>query len=659
MAARGAKTSATGPPFAKFDKFDDSAGARNLADAASLATALLSSRPVQLHYSTTTTRVPIVASRVSLPEEAGTAQLTALLPPAVVARFFRNVEQLLRAPPQPGEPAKRQRVPKPRRLASDEEYRKLIQAMFARGMVAFDAAAPPVVNGVFGVPKDGGLIRLIIDARLANLLFADPPWVELPTPDLLRGLHPQFDEFGEFVEPPSAFVGKVDIDNYYHRLLLPEWLWRYFALPPVRASDVGLGAQLGADTLVWPCCKTLPMGWSWSVFLGQAVHLHQLECAGLRRSDLICSENDLVVDRIRHGAFIDDLFIFGTDERAAVAVIVRVVSHLCRVGLWVKQSKLHWPSCAPVDVIGVQFDGRSWSWGVAPAKLWELVADTHALLDFGFAAGSTLRQLLGSWIWACLPCRPALSVLNAAFRFVECANGRPFEIWHQVRRELSTLCALAPLLRVNLAAPWFGRVLASDASSWGQGVTVSREPSPAAQQQCARFAGWQPTDFVDFDKFVEFDKFSAPSPSPPRRASSASAVALPDSVPLGNVPAPLPMPPTTPAAELAGLHGWASIVSHEWRRHEHINVLELRALRTAVQWAISNRFSCRRRLLALSDSSVVVGAASKGRSSSSPLNRRLRSLAALLLASGIQLSVCWLPSGSNPADRPSRRHEQL
>jgi hypothetical protein len=114
------------------------------------------------------------------------------------------------------------------------------------------------------------------------------------------------------------------------------------------------------------------------------------------------------------------------------------------------------------------------------------------------------------------------------------------------------------------------------------------------------------------------------------------------------------LPRRTPASDLAGACEWRDIVSARWRRDEHINVLEVRATLLGVRWALSSPLSFRRRLLVLSDSAVAVGAIGKGRSSSPFLLRRLRSLAAHLLAGGLQLACCWLPSGVNPADRPSR-----
>ena len=71
-------------------------------------------------------------------------------------------------------------------------------------------------------------------------------------------------------------MAKVDLDNYYHRIRTPAWMHSYFALPPVRAADVGRGDEYGPDAMVYPCCTTLPMCWSHSAFL-EAVHEHLLD----------------------------------------------------------------------------------------------------------------------------------------------------------------------------------------------------------------------------------------------------------------------------------------------------------------------------------------------------------------------------------------------
>jgi hypothetical protein len=137
--------------------------------------------------------------------------------------------------------------------------------MAALGMVCFKTSVN-VVNGVFAVRKDADSLRLIIDARRANCVFAEPDHVDLPTPDLLARLQ----------APPGApvYAAKVDLDNFYHRILLPEWMQPYFGLPPVFSEELGLPG--GDSSQLYPCCTTLPMGWSHSVLVAQACHEHLL-----------------------------------------------------------------------------------------------------------------------------------------------------------------------------------------------------------------------------------------------------------------------------------------------------------------------------------------------------------------------------------------------
>ena len=99
---------------------------------------------------------------------------------------------------------------------------------------------------------------------------------------------------------------------------------------------------------------------------------------------------------------------------------------------------------------------------------------------------------------------------------------------------------------------------------------------------------------------------------------------------------------------------WATIAAAPWRWEEHINVLEARALTTAVRWSLSFPSSFGGRLLTFCDSLVVTYAARKGRSSSYPLLRVLRKLTALQLASGLSIFVNYIPTEVNPADEPSR-----
>ena len=284
------------------------------------------------YVSTTTTAIPLSAAAVSLPSHGVFVDLLEMLPPALAARYATPNRAILKPPLQ--EP----RAPRAFLVRSQADYCAVIRRMAALTMVTF-TTSPKVVNGVFGTPKSDGSMRLVVDGRPTNQVFADSPKVELPTPDLLSRLH--------CAAGQELFVAKSDIDNFYHRIKVPTWMHEYFALPPVRARDVGQSAVFGPDTLIYPCCTTLPMGFSHSAFLGQAVHEHLLDTrTSLKKSDRITKTGDFGTGRTRHQVYIDDLNLFGLD-RAEVARLQREYERACQeAGLPIKRSRCNRPQMA-------------------------------------------------------------------------------------------------------------------------------------------------------------------------------------------------------------------------------------------------------------------------------------------------------------------------
>ena len=295
--------------------------------------------------------------------------------------------------------------------------------------------------------------------------------------------------------------------------------------------------------------------------------------------------------------------------------------------LHAKQSKVVPPSlCA--ETIGLEFDGRDLTVGVAVPKLARLCADTQSIIDRHYCSGEDMARIVGRWTWAMLVRRPALAVFSSVYRFIEAAGRAAFVVWPSVKRELAVAIGLAPLLFASVADGWCPQVVASDASMDGMGVVASHvAPSVVAT--------------------VASDRAMPGSQDPERYPAGGGAVAVEED------PAARTAFRPPPPAELAGVQ-WSTIVSSRWEREEHINSLELRAAMTAVRWALSSSAAINSRLLHLCDSSVVVGALSKGRSSSVLLLRRCRRMAAWLLASGLRLFMRWVPTEWNPADGPSR-----
>ena len=73
-----------------------------------------------------------------------------------------------------------------------------------------------------------------------------------------------------------------------------------------------------------------------------------------------------------------------------------------------------------------------------------------------------------------------------------------------------------------------------------------------------------------------------------------------------------------------------------------------------LRWVLRAGGRFRHRVVLLIDSKVVLGAITRGRSSSRPLNALIRKAAALCFAGGLVLHCVFISTKHNPADWPSR-----
>ena len=571
----------------------------------------------------------ISASQVSLPAVAGTADLLSVLPPHLAA-LYSQPQSLLRPPA----------VSLVRRrafLCEHAEYVLLLQRMIERDMIAF-TQQPLVVNGLFGVPKDGGAsIRLIVDARPVNSMFIESPPVSLPTPDIIASLNVSHGN--------KLFAAKIDLDNFYHRIRLPPQWWSFFALPAVRAGDIG-AIGYAADDMVYPCCKTLPMGFSHAVFIAQAAHEHIIDTRVplLRRearlvrtpyevstADTITLPNpaaaahtvplctsvlpsptgDFEINRMRHSVYIDDLNLYHHDPAVMNAAMDQYIAAMAAAQLPAKPSKVVRPTADGLECLGIWVDGTACEVGLSIPKLQLLRASTMRLLDIGECTGRELSHIVGRYTWAMLARRPAMAIFSAVYRFIECAHDTRFTIWPSVRRELWAAAHIAPLLYASIRCEWAPVVIASDASEQAAGVVYAN------------------TD----NNHVKGLSSLPDTPGTATHPMLQSFIAAAD---------------------------WRIAISHPWHAEEHINALEVRASLAAVKWAMKRpdvlvpSSPTHSKLLLLVDSSATHGAITKGRSSSHRLLRPLRTMSSLLLAAGIYVRTKWIPSALNPADRPSR-----
>ena len=99
---------------------------------------------------------------------------------------------------------------------------------------------------------------------------------------------------------------------------------------------------------------------------------------------------------------------------------------------------------------------------------------------------------------------------------------------------------------------------------------------------------------------------------------------------------------------------WKECARWRFRDHEHNDILEGRVGVVSATLIASQPDSMGKRALLISDSQVVIGVMSKGRSSVKALNRLARRVGAITLGLGMKLYWRHIRTNRNHADAPSR-----
>lgn len=103
---------------------------------------------------------------------------------------------------------------------------------------------------------------------------------------------------------------------------------------------------------------------------------------------------------------------------------------------------------------------------------------------------------------------------------------------------------------------------------------------------------------------------------------------------------------------------WRTVLAYRWEHPQHINILEVTAVLTEFRRRLRSRENLRQRFFNIVDSLVTFYALTKGRSGSRRLNRPLRRVMALNVASKSFMVSMWTLSKWNFADGASRRFER-
>ena len=169
--------------------------------------------------------------------------------------------------------------------------------------------------GPFFVGK-GDKLRMVLDTRLVNMRFVDPPSTRLASAGAMSRVEqsPEFD----------VFLGSGDIECAFYRLGIDRSLGEHFSLPVIRARWLGVtcvdGVAVGPDDYILPCLTVLPMGWSWALHLCQLVTAEALLGAGIPESMCVKEGRAGVrlrdVDDVAGAAYVDNYAVLGGSQKA-------------------------------------------------------------------------------------------------------------------------------------------------------------------------------------------------------------------------------------------------------------------------------------------------------------------------------------------------------
>ena len=615
---------------------------------------------------------PYSLERVSLPESLhGLPDAVDLLPPD--ARRYLEGKELMLRDDQPDETPPPYWDPVLAR--SKRHYKEFIRKLDSIGLLQY-TQSPKNQVGLFFVHKsDGKRIRLIIDARSTNVMFKEPPGVELCSSEgfsrieceLSPSALPGTDDFVAELASLNIHIGLSDVKDCFHRLRQPKWLAEYFCLKPIRASWVGLqgqnldGKKLKANDIVYPMPGSLCMGFSWSLFFSQKINEYQCSLTKtLACSTLIQDKGEPVVFKseacrgsdsqgIRHYVYVDNLGVLSPHQAVVSTALEELDGHFGSTGLLLHPGEV---SCGGTKALGTVLNGKTLCSHVSPERFHRVRQSIRGLLRRKKFSGQTLEIVTGHATFCGLNNRMLLAVFHNTYKFIRRHYYEAAVAWDSVIEESQAFAGLMIFLRSDWWRPWNELVCCSDASTTGFGV-------------CTSF--WKKSEVAAVGRVKERSRFRRTQNHSARESSLTSAGFVRDEL-TGQWKAG-----EIESDDFLSLSGWALVDDFpevparflrkdqwtpvrwgKWKHKEDILTLEARAAVMALKRVAMSVFGGNVRQLFLLDNMSLVLALERSRSRRYTLLKQVRIFNAYCISRGIQPSFRWVPSELNNADEPSR-----
>ena len=537
-------------------------------------------------------------------------------------------------------------------LRADENiYHGFIVDLWHRGMLTFGRVKRADITPFFVAKKDGRL-RLVLDCRATNQLFKDPPEIAMAA-----GY-----SFGQLVldHPQQVYTAQSDIKDYFYSIGLPDYLFPFFSLPPIRpgrlqqmASEKGLFIEelrgSGESDVFYPQMRVVPMGWSWAMYFAQRIHQHQVMLGTGAKPEQILADGR-PVPSLSSGVpiivpYADNLNVIGTDKIAVQVTKDAAVARLREVGFRVHEEV---DATLKAKALGFFIDGTHGIIHAKPEKRDKIISVLRWLGSRPRVSGKALERIIGHCIHIMMLRREFLSVFRSVYDFKTATYHRPTKLWRTAADECRWAADLLFICQSELWKPWDNVLTVSDACLSGTAVCSLHTPDGTAhslgqQRELWRYRSVQPAsrarEFVQkLDPFRDVETvLDLSSGLDPFQLNAE----------FQNVP-----------CDLANSPDWKPQFSCRMHKKEHITLLEGRATIQAIRHLARSSGNFGKRHVHLGDNLGMVLAFDRGRAKVFPLLVCCRRAAAYGVAMGCQFFHRWIPSEWNAADGPSRKWEK-
>ena len=532
-------------------------------------------------------------------------------------------------------------APRVRVHASTHEKLRLLKLLQDSGRLSFRKPSDVyegLGNGLFAVPKNTKVDRLILDGRPANLLQIPPNRfiMTMAGAHCLLGIHLRSDE--------KLLMSGDDLSNFFYTFRVNgmrvsrnflEW-----KIPTRLVKDFkSFPGSLCDEKYVYACMASLAMGDSAACEYAQTSHISMgLQCGAFRKHHLLTMHGRVPRSRFMAGIIIDDFVLL---ERVALNATnglelasrrSSMHSMYSSVGLEAHPSK-GFAEQESASFWGADVDGLAGLVRGHIPRAASLCWVTSKVASLGYCSISLLEVIAGGFVSLFTFRRRMMSLLDLVY-VIQCGRERAeiISLSPPVIDELWSLVVLCPLAVSDLRADFSDRIYMVDASNWGDAVVS------------APLKGGLPAEIHRHS----VNKSCWTRLLSPFKAHLRGKGCL------------------DPAEELPGEESFTEhpvwevaarglCYTLDWKKRakngRHINLGELHAyLKAEVLGAADGD----KRVAIGSDSQVCLGCICKGRSASPCLNNALKRSLAVVLGNGIYSSGGYERSAHNPADDPTR-----